>query len=322
MFLRPTKQISETLIIAALLLFGTTVNAKGGNDGGSKSGACAGGGYNIILQSGRVVSTLAKTTIAARELGTDFLVKGLYSEFTVKSDNLAVLDWTLTAAANPESLSESKRIVIYKSKVADLKGSVLTSDLSLTLDEGGIVFSRTGAGVSMKIQAKDCAQGGIFQMEPARSDGAATVITHILGDDVFFFDNPNFRNRNGEQFQFDASTILTITPRVNFASDVSRALVGRDSTQEATRIVTNCPNQIPNANGSLSLVNHCGGRSDWSVKSGGRMGQVMGEDSIALEPAQPVCTHKCQSRSQIKGRGLNVGFPSPVPAAYRFSPRG
>lgn len=321
MFSFSKRPVSESLLIAALLIGGATAHAKGGDDGGSKSGACANGGYNIVLQSGRVVSTLAKTTIPGRELGTEFLVKGTHSEFTVNSANLAVLNWTLTGAVNPESLAEGKRIIIYKSKVADLKGAVLSSDLSLTLDEGGIVFQRTGPGVSMKIQAKDCAQGGIFQMEPSRSDGANTVITHILGDDVFFFDNPNFRNRNGEQFQFDATTILTVTPRINLGSDVSRALVGRDSPQEATRIVTNCPNQIPNLNGSFSLVNHCGGRSDWSVKSGGRMGQVMGEDSIALEPAQPVCTHKCQSRSRIKGRGLNLGFPAPVPAAYRFSPR-
>jgi hypothetical protein len=26
-------------------------------------------------------------------------------------------------------------------------------------------------------------------------------------------------------------------------------------------------------------------------------------------------------QSQIKGRGLNIGFPSPVPASARFSPR-
>ena len=50
----------------------------------------------------------------------------------------------------------------------------------------------------MKIQVKDCATGGIFQMEPARADGTATVFTHLLGDDVFYFDNPNVRDRLGE----------------------------------------------------------------------------------------------------------------------------
>jgi len=60
-----------------------------------------------------------------------------------------------------------------------------------------------GPGLSMKIQAKDCAQGGIFQMEPARGDGTVTDITHALATDpsdptmtVFYFDNPNFQPGN------------------------------------------------------------------------------------------------------------------------------
>ena len=47
----------------------------------------------------------------------------------------------------------------------------------------------------MKIQAKDCAQGGIFQMEPERGDQSATRITHVLTPNTFYFDNPNFRAR-------------------------------------------------------------------------------------------------------------------------------
>ena len=58
--------------------------------------------------------------------------------------------------------------------------------------------TRTGTGLSMKIQAKDCANGGIFQMEPERADGTATRITHTLGPDAFYFDNPNFRAREGD----------------------------------------------------------------------------------------------------------------------------
>jgi len=38
----------------------------------------------------------------------------------------------------------------------------------------------------MKIQVKDCANGGVFQMEPARADATATVFTHVLGDGVFY----------------------------------------------------------------------------------------------------------------------------------------
>lgn len=294
----------------------------GGDDGGGKSGACAGGAFSIVLQNGTVIPTSTATTIPAAQLGTSFLMKGTHIEFEVDTASFGVRNWTLTGAANPESLTGGRRMVIYSSKLPDHRGLTLTSDVTVELDEGDVNISRSGAGLRMTVTAKDCAQGGVFQMEPERSDATTTTFTHVLGPDVFFYDNPNWRNRQGETFQYDATTLLTITPRINFSSDLAAALVGRDSPQEATRIPTSCPNQIPNLDGTLAAVNHCGGRSDWSVKSGGRMGQVMGEDSIALEPPQPICTHKCQSRSQVKGRGLNVGFPSPVPAAYRFSPRG
>ena len=48
------------------------------------------------------------------------------------------------------------------------------------------------------MQAKDCAQGGLFQMEPERADETATEIVHTLaaaGDNLlpFYLDNRNFR---------------------------------------------------------------------------------------------------------------------------------
>jgi len=218
-------------------------------------------------------------------------------------------------------MTSGQRRVMFASKQPDHRGLVLTSDLTVDLDAGSVVLSRTGPGIAMTIQANDCAAGGVLQVEPERADGTETRFTHELGPDVFYYDNPNFRDRIGETFQFDATTVLTVAARINFSSDLAPALVGRDSPQQATRVATGCPNLVPNLDGSLAAVDHCGGRSDWSVKSGGRMGQVMGEDAIALEPAQPVCTQHCQDQSQIKGRGLNIGFPSPVPASARFAPR-
>ena len=44
------------------------------------------------------------------------------------------------------------------------------------------MIGAAGTGVSMKIQAKDCAQGGIFQMEPERGDGTRTRIVHTLAN--------------------------------------------------------------------------------------------------------------------------------------------
>jgi len=327
-----TVLLSSILVTAACVApadpeasSGTTAQASnggGGNDSaGSKSGACAGGGYVIVLQDGRSITTGAATTIPAAELGTSFLMKGTHIEFEVDTASFGVRNWTLTGAANPESLTNGQRMVIFTSKLPDHRGLQLTSDVSVDLDEGDVVVSRSGPGLRMTVSAKDCAQGGVFQMEPERDDATSTAFSHVLAPDVFFYDNPSFRARQGETFQYDATTVLTVTPRINFSSDLAAALVGRDSPQEASRVATGCANQIPNPNGTLAAVDHCGGHSDWSVKSGGRMGQVLGEDSIALEPPQPICTHQCQSRSQVKGRGLNIGFPSPVPAASRFSPR-
>ena len=63
----------------------------------------------------------------------------------------------------------------------------------------------------MKIQAKDCAQGGIFQMEPDQQ----TVVTQRLASGIFYFTNP-------------------YTGKINFGngSDVR----GKDSPQVATKL--------------------------------------------------------------------------------------
>ena len=104
----------------------------------------------------------------------------------------------------------------------------------------------------MKIQAKDCAQGGIFQMEPERDDNARTRIVHRLaGTDpadpltAFYFDNPNFRARLGQFLGSECQNVTTgppsrfcvrVTPRVNIGNGASAAFVVRDSAQVATRI--------------------------------------------------------------------------------------
>src|ERR1044072_1765358 len=98
----------------------------------------------------------------------------------------------------------------------------------------------------MKIQAKDCAQGGIFQMEPERADGTATTFTHTLAPGAFYFDNTNFRQRirTAVPFVADAGTTiqLPVTARVNFGNDFSSKFVGRDSAQVATRLANGCTN--------------------------------------------------------------------------------
>jgi hypothetical protein len=174
----------------------------------------------------------------------------------------------------------------------------------------------------MKIQAKDCANGGVFQMEVERNDGAATRFTHILAEDVFYFDNPNFRAAEGDVVPFKDTTV-TVAARINFANELSPKFVGRDSAQVAPRVLppaTSCANQIRKRDGTTVVVRHCGRISQWDVASGGRMGQVMGEDAIEVAPPPTDCTHQCQAQNRVRGRSVKLGFPFPVPATSRLSP--
>jgi hypothetical protein len=296
----------------------------------ASSAGCDGGGFSVLGISGS-----QKTTVPAGTVGSRFLVKGKYVVFMVDSASFGVRDWTLTGAPNPLDLTGELPTIVFASKIPDHRGLALTSDVSVVSARASLVLSRTGPGLSMKIQVKDCANGGVFQMEPARADGAATVITHVLGDDVFYFDNPNVRDRLGENIPCsgvlpDGTLVVckganpdgtvTVTARVNFANDLSAKFVGRDSPQAATRIVTDCSNSIPNPFHPGS-VSHCGGVSQWSVATGGRMGQVMGEDATEIAPAARPCTTACTAQDQVQGKALVVGFPFPVPEAVRLKPR-
>jgi hypothetical protein len=294
---------------------------------------CEGGAFRItgLADGSTVVATPAggdlATSIAANRLGTEFLVKGTYVEFTVVAASFGVRNWTFTGAPNALDLTGGRRTGVFASKTPDHRGLTLTSAVDVKLSGNSLVIERTGPGLSMKIQALDCATGGIFQMEPGRADGTATRITHTLWSDpgnpdltAFYFDNPNFRAREGDVVPFKNTTV-TVTPRVNFANDFSPKFVGRDSPQVATRIPQGCPNQIQKRDGTFVTVDHCGGVSLWSVASGGRMGQVMGEDATEVAPPATACVQNCQAQDQVRGQAVVLGFPFPVPDSSRLKPR-
>src|SRR6266403_4726356 len=264
----------------------------------ASSAGCTGGGFSLLGLSGD-----QRGIVLAGNVPTTFLVKGKYVEFTVDAATFGVRDWTLTGAPNPLDITGGQRTTVFASKMPNHRGLVLNSGVSVNSSAESLVLTRTGPGLSMKIQVKDCANGGVFQMEVERGDGTATVFTHVLGDGVLYFDNPNVRDRLGENLPCsgilpDGTPVVcnganpdgtvTVTARVNFANDLSQQFVGRNSSQAATRIAKGCPNSIPNPTHPGS-VNHCGGISQWSVASGGQMGQVMGEDATEIAPAASVC---------------------------------
>ncbi|NWL77273.1 hypothetical protein DM872_10445 [Pseudomonas taiwanensis] len=272
----------------------------------AKDEGCEGGGFTVELPGGPV-SGLTETTIPAGGLGSSFLVRGKFVVFEVDAATLGIRNYTLTGAPNPQDMTGGVPTTIFASKTPDLQGVTLNGNLALELDGPDVLLARSGPGVGMKIQAKDCAQGGIFQMEPERADGLTTDFTHVLADGIFYFDNPNFRNVSLPLCtppNFNPSCApVPVTPRVNFANDLSPRFVGRDSTQVATR------------------VSQFGGVSVWRVASGGRMGGVLGEDSVEVAPPSTNCTHKCQAQNRVRGKFPVLGFPFPVPQESRLTPR-
>jgi hypothetical protein len=280
------------------------------------SAGCESGGFTALGNSGARTVSVAPGSVAST-----FRVQGKYVQFDVDAASFGVLNFVMTGAANTKDLTGGRPTPVFESKLPDHRGLYLNSAVNVALSEGGIVLTRSGPGVTMKIQAKDCATGGIFQMEVERTDDTRTVFTHKLADSAFYFDNRNFRNREGDVVPYKDTT-LVVTPRVNFGNDYSRKFVGRDSAQFADRIAAPaCTNNILTRTGGIAKVLHCGAVSQWSVASGGRMGQVMGEDATEMAPPATACTHKCQAQNQTHGQSTVLGAPFPVADADRLKPR-
>jgi hypothetical protein len=314
---RQLPSLRRRALAAIFLLVVGALGLLSSRAGAASSAGCEGGGFSLLGLSGE-----QRTTVAAGALPAKFLVKGRYVEFTVVSATFGIENYTFTGAANPLDMTGGRRTVAFASKTPDHRGLRLTGPVEVELGDDDLVLERSGPGLDMKIQAKDCAQGGLFQMEPERDDATRTRITHVLADGVFYFDNPNFRAREGDVVPFKDTTV-TVTPRINFANDVSDEFVGRDSPQVATRVLQGCVNTVPAPRrpGGTATVDHCGGVSVWDVASGGRMGAVFGEDATEVAPPATDCTQNCQAQNQVRGQAVVLGFPFPVPQESRLLPR-
>jgi hypothetical protein len=180
------------------------------------SAACDGGDFRVILPNSQLLSGYKGFKLPAGQVApqSTIQVRGRYTEFDVNVSTLAVTSYTLTGAANPFDLTGGVRTPVFASKVADLKGRTLDAgELEVTLSPQSVLVQRKASGVSLKIQAKDCATGGVFQMEP--ETGGGTIITHTLAPGAFYFTNP-------------------FTGKVNFGT--GGLLRGKDSPQVATRL--------------------------------------------------------------------------------------
>ena len=112
-------------------------------------------------------------------------VKGKFADFFVDMNTFTVLNYTLNGTK------------IYDSKTPTVS-SPLNSPLFLKLNNEQLVLQRSGSGQDqdLKIQAKDCDNGGTFQLEPdsagQQTNQLVTGISYCLLDSVsgrLFFTN-------------------------------------------------------------------------------------------------------------------------------------
>lgn len=108
-------------------------------------------------------------TIPAAAVGDTIRVRGTYITFNIRAADFAVTNFRHTGARSDRPDKNlpipAGGVQIFKSKVP-LHGETLNSPVSLDISAEGVVLERNGGGQDMKIQSKDCVQGGLFQMEP------------------------------------------------------------------------------------------------------------------------------------------------------------
>ena len=150
--------------------------------GAATSSACAGGAFRVTLPGGKTLAPGQSAKLAASALpaGSRLHVQGRYVQFDVSVSDFSVYDWALTGAANPDDLTGGRFTPIWASKVADLKGATLNRELEVKPTDAagsGLLLQRSGSA-KMKIQAKDCATGGVFQIEGEVGSDAGHLHAH------------------------------------------------------------------------------------------------------------------------------------------------
>jgi hypothetical protein len=199
---------------------------------GELSGGKSCGAFSIRLGDGTVLSGSQKRSLAG--VTGPVTLNGRYARFVLDPATFTVTDYALNGTA------------IFARK-QPLHGQTLTQALTVDLNNEQLVLTRATADgrLVMKIQAKDCSTGGVFQMEGER----ATPITyeHELAAGLSYFDpNP----ATSRTFFHDAGSLL-----------------GYDSPENATRT-------FPALGSPVS-----GQIARYVVQPGGRMGMVVGEDA-------------------------------------------
>lgn len=262
---RPAAILAATLLaLSGVFAASTAAEAKTTSAGGDYAVTVGGVTYNPAPGKDirlRGVAVSGKIQVSGRN-----------TRFIIDPATLGVYDYTLTGAPDTQRMVTSPTVV-FASKVPTLSPAQLSGARLTRLeikDDALVAIFGTAAG-KLKIQAKDGAQGGIFQMEPEFA--GPVEIVHTLGPGLFYFVNE-------------------FTGKINFGDGIDavasgpsahQMLLGKDSPQVAEKT-------FQSATGTR-----------WIVQPGGRMGGVLGEDAIELSAGATNCTSKCQAQNRING---------------------
>ena len=139
------------------------------------SSACTGGGFTVT-SGGRAFSKADSSRLPASTL---LNVRGRYVEFDFAPVTGNIYNYVYTGAANPESMTDGVRTPVFASKTLDL-GAALTKDVEARVDRTDVTILARGGSAKVKIQAKDCATGGIFknEVEGEASNAPRVVISN------------------------------------------------------------------------------------------------------------------------------------------------
>jgi hypothetical protein len=262
---RRAAVVTAALVAASgIILGGGAAQAKTTSNGGDYAVTVNGTTYNPAAGRDIKVENL--------RVSGPITVSGRNNRFTIDPATLGVYDYTLTGAPDTQRMVTSPTVV-FASKVPTLtaaqRSGVRLSKLEVK-DDSIVAILTTSAG-KLKVQAKDGAQGGIFQMEPEFA--APVELVHTLGSGLFYFVN-EFTGKINFGNGVDA---------VTSGSGAHQMLLGKDSPQVATKTFQS------------------GTVTKWMVAPGGRLGGVLGEDAIELSAGATNCTSKCQAQNRING---------------------
>jgi hypothetical protein len=252
------------LVPAALAALGLTAGllaAAAAPAAAANSTGCEGGAFTVTLPSGRTVASGDQRVDSRGLTGASLLkVRGRYVEFDYAPTTGAVTNYVYTGAANPLSMTPGVRTPVWASKTLDRgPGTKGRTELQFAGEHVRLI---TSGATKVKVQAKDCATGGVFQQEAETESGAATVATHTLAAGMYYYVNP-------------------YTGKLNVGNGAG--FVAKDSAQVAQRL---------SQTAAVSV---------WQIASGGRMGFVSGEDAVELGSGPTTCVQDCQAQNRVRG---------------------